>query len=63
MNFRANAEMLVLFPKRQLAAYRDLTMPRRDWSRLESPACDRLKARSVLAREFGNERTAIGRVA
>lgn len=37
MNFRAQAEMLVLFPKRVLAAFQDLTMPKRDWSRYDSP--------------------------
>jgi len=37
MNFRAQAEMLVLFPKRIVAVYEDLTMPRRDWSRFDNP--------------------------
>lgn len=37
MNFRAQAEMLVLIPKRIGAVYRDLTMPKRDWSRYDSP--------------------------
>lgn len=35
---------------------RDLTMIEQDWSRLDSPACDRLPARSVCAMEFSNER-------
>lgn len=37
MNFRARAEMLVLFPKRAITADQDLTMPKRDWSRYDSP--------------------------
>lgn len=44
MNFRAQAEMFVAFPKRVLAAYQDLTMPRRDWSRYDSPPDDVRKA-------------------
>lgn len=44
MNFRAQAEMLVLFPKRVLAIYQDLTMPRRDWSRYDSPPDQARKA-------------------
>lgn len=56
MNFRRSADMLVLFPKRILANYTDLTMPKRDWSELDSPSFERLPARSVCAEEFGNER-------
>lgn len=56
MNFRAQAEMLILFPKRQLATWRDLSMPRRDWSRYDIPACERIDARSVCAGRFGRER-------
>lgn len=41
MNFRARAEMLVLFPRRILAVYQDLTMPRRDWSKYDAPAVQR----------------------
>jgi hypothetical protein len=37
MNFRLNADMLVLFPRRAITADRDLTMPKRDWSRYDSP--------------------------
>lgn len=37
MNFRAPADMLVLFPKRVLAVWEDLTMPRRNWSRFDPP--------------------------
>lgn len=37
MNFRAHAEMLTLFPKRVMAVYQDLTMPKRNWSRYDSP--------------------------
>ena len=41
MNFRASADMLVLFPKRILAVYRDLTMPKRNWSEYDAPAVER----------------------
>lgn len=41
MNFRASAEMLVLFPKRILAVYQDLTMPKRDWSKFDEPTVQR----------------------
>lgn len=41
MNFRASAEMLVLFPKRVLAVYQDLTMPKRDWSKFDEPTVQR----------------------
>ena len=37
MNFRAKAEMFVAYPKRLIATYQDLTMPKRDWSRYDSP--------------------------
>jgi hypothetical protein len=37
MNFRAQAEMLVLFPKRILAVWKDNTMPKIDWSKYDSP--------------------------
>lgn len=47
MNFRARAEMLVLFPKRILAVYQDLTMPRRDWSKFDSPPDEVRKARAT----------------
>lgn len=40
---------------------RDLTMLEQDWSRLDDPACERLPARTVCAREFRDER--YGRVA
>lgn len=35
---------------------RDLTMHERDWSQLDAPACDRIDARSVCARQFREER-------
>jgi hypothetical protein len=35
---------------------RDLTMDPVDWAALESPACERIPARSVCAREFRDER-------
>lgn len=41
MNFRTQAEMLVLFPKRIMAVYQDLTMPKRDWSKYDEPAVQR----------------------
>lgn len=44
MNYRAQADMLVLFPKRVLAVFHDLTMPRRDWSRYDSPPDQARKA-------------------
>lgn len=37
MNFRAPVDMLVLFPKRVLAVWEDMTMPKIDWSRYDSP--------------------------
>ena len=37
MNFRASPEMLVLFPKRQLAVWRDNSMPLRDWRKYDGP--------------------------
>ena len=57
MNYRAAADMLVLFPKRVLAVYQDLTMPRRDWSRYESPPDDVRKA-SVAKWKLDNARRA-----
>jgi hypothetical protein len=53
IHFRRNAEMFVPKPKKQLAHYTDLSMPRRNWSRLDVPACTRLDARSVCASQFG----------
>lgn len=52
MNFHLPGQMLVLFPKRQLAVYKDNTMPRVKLDRYESPSCERLPARSVCAAEF-----------
>jgi hypothetical protein len=57
MNFRKPADMLVLIPRRILAAYTDLTMRKRDWSKLDDPACERLPARSVCAAQFKPKRT------
>lgn len=37
MNFRAKADMFVAYPKRAITADQDLTMPKRDWSRYDSP--------------------------
>lgn len=39
--FRKKAEMFVAFPRVQLAHYTDLTMPRRDWSKLDKPPMQR----------------------
>ena len=47
MNFRAQAEMLVLFPKRLLSVFQDLTMPKRDWSRYDAPP-DEVRKANVL---------------
>jgi hypothetical protein len=44
MNFRAKAEMLVLFPSRAITADQDLTMPKRDWSRYDAPPDEVRKA-------------------
>lgn len=41
MNFRLPAQMYVVAPKVQLAHYVDNTMPKRDWSEYDSPACER----------------------
>jgi hypothetical protein len=54
MNFRAQAEMLVLFPKRIMAVYEDLTMPRRDWSQYDEPAVQR--KRTANSWRFANVR-------
>lgn len=48
--FRKPVAYYLVKPKTALPAYRDLTMPRRNWSRLDGPACERLPARSVCAR-------------
>lgn len=54
MNFRANAEMLLLFPKRILAVYQDLTMPKRDWSKYDEPAVQRKRTWNSV--KFANVR-------
>jgi hypothetical protein len=36
--------MFVAYPKRAITADRDLTMPKRDWSRYDSPPDDVRKA-------------------
>lgn len=41
MNFRQPADMLTLFPKRILAVWTDLTMPKRDWSKFDQPTVER----------------------
>lgn len=40
---------------REARVTRDLTMPRRDWSKLEAPAYERIQARSICAAEFGSQ--------
>ena len=47
--FRKPVSYYLVKPKTALPAYRDLTMPRQNWSRLDGPACERLPARSVCA--------------
>lgn len=42
INFRLRADMLVLYPKRVLAVWTDTTMPKRDWSKYDAPAKDRV---------------------
>lgn len=37
MNFHLKPDMYVTFPKVQLAAFKDNTMPRQDWSRYDEP--------------------------
>ena len=54
MNFRAQAEMLVLFPKRILAAFKDNTMPKRDWSKFDEPTVQR--KRTANSWKFANAR-------
>lgn len=54
MNFRAPADMLVLFPKRVLAVWEDLTMPKRDWSKYDEPSVQR--KRTANSWRFDNER-------
>jgi hypothetical protein len=44
VNFRVKADMFVAYPKRAITADRDLTMPKRDWSRYDSPPDDVRKA-------------------
>lgn len=48
MSFRDRVDMLVVFPKTQLAHYVDNTMPRRDWSRYDLP----LDRREFLATRY-----------
>lgn len=49
MNFRAAPDMFLAKPKRQLAVYTDLTMPRRDWSKFDPPAIERSRKPRVRA--------------
>lgn len=41
INFHRPAEMFVAKPKRFMAVYTDLTMPKRDWKVFDPPACQR----------------------
>jgi hypothetical protein len=43
VSFRKTADMFVVVPKRQLAVFTDLTMPKRRWSELDQPATERKK--------------------
>lgn len=56
--FHREAQMFVAKPKRQLAQYTDLSMPRRDWSKFDSPASERIDARTVCAGQFSQLRKA-----
>lgn len=47
MNFRGRVDMLVLFPKRQLAVFKDNSMPKRDWSKYDEPTVTRRKGNRV----------------
>jgi hypothetical protein len=44
MNFRAKAEMFVVYPKNTMPVFQDLTMPKRDWSCFDTPPDDVRKA-------------------
>lgn len=50
--FRKPVRYFIAKPKVALPTYRDLTMPKRQWSRLDRPASERLPARSVCASNF-----------
>lgn len=50
--FRRTTDYYLAKPKVALPAYRDLTMPRRDWLKLATPSWWRLPARSVCAERF-----------
>lgn len=50
--FRKTTDYYLAKPKVALPAYRDLTMPRRDWLKLATPSWWRLPARSVCAERF-----------
>lgn len=50
MNFRKSPSYYLVKPKTALPAFTDISMPRRNWSRLDTPACERLPARTVCAR-------------
>lgn len=58
MNFRKPVSYFVVRPKVALPAYRDLTMPRRNWASLDRPASERLPARSVCAQRFESQEQA-----
>lgn len=53
--FRKRNEYFLAKPKVALPAYRDLTMPRKDWLKLASPSHWRLPARSVCAAQTSKE--------
>lgn len=41
MNYRAKPDMFTVFPRNQLATFKDNTMPKRDWSKYDRPPLDR----------------------
>lgn len=42
INFRLRPDMFYCFPREQLAPFTDNSMPRRDWSKYDAPAKDRV---------------------
>jgi hypothetical protein len=56
--FRKSTDYYLAKPKVALPAYRDLTMPRRDWLKLAAPSCWRLPARSVCAAQIESQERA-----
>ncbi len=42
IRFRLAPDMFVAYPASPLAVYTDLTMPKRDWSKYDAPAKERV---------------------